>query len=110
MALAVFVWPLLDAHRILVADKDRRLEDSATRFESALDDLHQRLDEGRLEGMDDLHKAIASLEMEREALDGIPTWPWPPETMRLLITALAMPLALWIVQYVLQRLLAASAG
>ena len=29
-------------------------------------------------------------------------WPWRPDTVRLLITALALPLGLWLIQYVLQ--------
>ena len=40
--------------------------------------------------------------------DGAPrvrpvTWPWPPETVRLLITALALPLGLWLIQFLVQR-------
>ena len=58
---------------------------------------------GELEGMEDLNNAMANLEIELKALSGIPTWPWRPETVRLLVTALALPLGLWIVQYALQR-------
>ena len=81
------------------------LDQAALRFGALLDDLHQRVDGGRLEGMDDLNKAIASLEIEQSALDRVPTWPWRPETMRLLITALALPLLVWVAQYVLQSVL-----
>jgi hypothetical protein len=38
-------------------------------------------------------------------LERIPTWPWRPETLRLLITALVLPLGLWLAQFILQRLL-----
>jgi hypothetical protein len=52
--------------------------------------------------MMDLNMTIAGLEMEQNALNRIPTWPWEPETVRLLVTALLLPLGLWIVQVVLQ--------
>jgi hypothetical protein len=38
-------------------------------------------------------------------LNAISTWPWQPETLRFLVTALLLPLLLWILQYVLQLVL-----
>jgi hypothetical protein len=105
LALVVFAWPLLGAHRLLVREKERMLDEASLRFEAAIVELHRRLDEGQLEDMDNLNKAIASLEIERNIWNRIPTWPWEPETLRLLITALALPLGLWIIQYLLQQAL-----
>ena len=79
------------------------LDEVAFRFEATVGELHRRVDEGNLQGMDDLNKTMASLEIEQNLLKEIPTWPWQPETVRLLITALALPLGLWIAQYLLQR-------
>ena len=103
LALATFLWPLLGVHRLLEEAKGQLLDECSLRIESAITVLHQRVDGERLEGMDDLNKTIASLEIEQNLLDRIPTWPWRPETVRLLITALALPLGLWFIQYVLQR-------
>jgi len=105
LALVTFVWPLLGVHRLLVEEKERLLGEGSLRLEASIVELQQRMDSGKLEGMDDLYKAIAGLEIQQNALDRIPTWPWEPETVRLLITALALPLGLWIAQFVLQRLL-----
>ena len=105
LALAAFVWPLLGIHRLLVEEKERLLAEISLRSETAMVELLRRIDEGKLEGMGDLSEAIASLETEQNALKRIPTWPWQPETVRSLITALLLPLALWTVQYILQRLL-----
>ena len=105
LALAAFAWPLLGVHRLLVEEKERLLGEISLRSETAMVELLQRIDEGKLEGMGDLSEAIVSLETEQNALKGIPTWPWQPETVRWLVTALVLPLALWIAQYVLQRLL-----
>jgi hypothetical protein len=56
--------------------------------------------------MDDMNKALASLETERNLLTRIPTWAWQPEALRGLVVALVLPLVLWLVQALLQRLLA----
>jgi hypothetical protein len=107
LAIATFVWPLLGIHRLLAQEKGRLLDGCSLRLEAITAELHRRVDSERLEGMDDLNKTMASLQIELNLLEGIPTWPWQPETVRLLITALALPLGLWLAQYVLQRLMGA---
>jgi hypothetical protein len=105
LAVAAFVWPLLGIHRLLVEEKGRLLDQVALRLEAVMTESHKRMDEGDLEGIGDLNTALSGLDMQRNALKAIPTWPWQPETVRLLITALALPLGLWIAQYFLQRAL-----
>jgi len=105
LAFAAFIWPLLGIHRLLEEGKGRLLDECSIRVETAIAELHRRVDSGGLEGMDDLNNTISSLEIEQNLLERIPTWPWRPETVRLLITALALPLGLWFIQYVLQRLM-----
>jgi hypothetical protein len=105
LAVVTFVWPQLGIHRLQIEEKERLLDEANQRFEAAIVDLHQRVDSGKLEGMVDMHRAMAGLEIERSALEKIPTWPWEPEVVRLLITALALPLGLWLIQFILQRVL-----
>lgn len=105
LALVAFVWPLLGIHRLLDAEKERLLEQCSQRLEASIAELHRRLDAGEIEGMSEFNMAMASLELEHSALNRIPTWPWQPETLSLLITALALPLGLWLLQYVLQLFL-----
>lgn len=63
------------------------------------------MDHDRFEGMDDLNRALASLVIEREALAKISTWPWRPETLRGLLTLVALPILLWFVTALLGRFL-----
>jgi hypothetical protein len=104
-AVMTFAWPLLGVHRLLGEEKDRRLGETALRIEATISALHRRVDNDSLEGMQDMHETIASLEIEQKLLEKIPTWPWQPETVQLLITALALPLGLWLLQYILQLLI-----
>jgi hypothetical protein len=106
LAVVTFIWPQLGIHRLQTAEKARRLDEVSLRLEAAFVELHQRMDSEKVGEIDDLIKVITILETERNTLKGIPTWPWEPETVRLLITALALPLGLWILQFALQRVLA----
>jgi hypothetical protein len=103
LALLVFILPQIGIHRLLVREKEHLQNEYAIRFESGIKQLHKMIDEENFEGISDLNTAMGLLQTERDALDKIPTWPWDPEVVRLLITALALPLGLWIIQLVLQR-------
>jgi hypothetical protein len=104
-AVATFLLPLLGIHRQLAREKERMLQEMGHRMEAAVAELHRRVDDNDLARMDDLNKTLASLEIERAALERVPTWPWQLETLRSLVAALLLPLALWLVQVFLQRLL-----
>jgi hypothetical protein len=103
IAALAFAWPLWGIHRRLVDEKKRLLQESSSRFEAAVSQLHRRVDRGRLNAMDDLNKALASLEIEQAALHRVPTWPWEPGTIRGLVAALLVPIVIWLTQIVLQR-------
>jgi hypothetical protein len=105
IAGATFALPLLGAHHRLVTEKDRRLVDASLRFEATAARLHSQLDSGRLLQLDPLNKALASLEIEQNALRRIPTWPWQPGAVRGLVAALLLPVAVWAIQLLLGRVL-----
>jgi hypothetical protein len=105
LALIVFLFPLWGAHRKLAAEKSLALAGNGSRLKSTTVELHRRVDEGKLVGMDDLNKTLASLDLERAHLSRVPTWPWQPETLRGLVAALILPVVIWLIQYVLGRAL-----
>ena len=105
LAVVAFVGPLGGAHRLLAAEKARLLDDNARRMEAGFHELQRRMDSLKLAGADDLHRTLSSLEIERAALQRIPTWPWEPGTIRGLAAALILPLVLWLIQFALQRVL-----
>jgi hypothetical protein len=106
IAAATFAWPLWGAHSRLVQEKEARLADASSRFEAATRELHRRLDSGRLTHMDDLNKAVATLEIEQNTLRKIPTWPWQPGALRAVVAALLLPIAIWAIETVLARFFA----
>ena len=104
-ALVTFLWPQLGIHRLQVGEKERLLYEANLRFEATIADLHARLDSGELEAMANLNTALANIGIERATIGKVRTWPWEPDTLRLLITALALPMGLWLLQFVMQKML-----
>lgn len=106
IAIVTFIWPQLGIHGLQIAEKDRLLDEANQRFETTIHELHRRVDDKQLDKIAELNTTVTTLEKEMNILRKIPTWPWQPETVRWLITALVLPLGLWVIQFVLQRVLA----
>ena len=103
LALAVFILPLRHAHQRLVSGKQRLQADAAQRMEKALHHLHEAVDEQNIGALDGLNKIVAAITNERDILAKIPTWPWPPGTLRAVTTVLLVPIALFLIQAILRR-------
>ena len=56
------------------------------------------LDLGRA---DALNKTLSSVLQQRDVLARLPTWPWSTTTLRAFVSAILLPLALFVVQRVL---------
>jgi hypothetical protein len=105
IAIIVFVWPLWGVHRIIDQEKRRTVHEIDQRFQSVLSKFSQHIDNGDYDAADKLNGAINSLEIQHKRFTAIPTWPWKSETARLVLTAVALPLMLMILQYfILQAL------
>ncbi len=104
--IIAFLWPLLGIHWRLVQEKQRLLREYSKRLEAMFAELISRVDAGELDRIDELHVTMTSLETGQNMLTRIPTWPWRPETLRWLVSALLLPLVVFSLQFVLQRFLA----
>jgi hypothetical protein len=76
------------------------------RLDAALRDLARRNDAGDLSSADAVHNNLNSLLSERVLISRAPTWPWSPDALRGFSTALLLPIFLWLVFRVLERVLA----
>ncbi|MGH2538709.1 MAG: hypothetical protein ACRDHL_15070 [Candidatus Promineifilaceae bacterium] len=104
LGTACIVLPLSGMHRRLSAEKERLLAEANQHLEEMIADLRQPVRSRSLEKMDDVNKAMASLILEREVLDKISTWPWEPGTLRGFISALGLPIVLYLIAAVLGHL------
>jgi hypothetical protein len=103
VASAAFVVPLDGMHRRIVAEKERLQLEVNRRLKVALAQLHQSVDERDLSQADPLNKTIDSLQVEREAIAKMSTWPWQPGTLRAFVSVLLVPIVLWLIFRVLDR-------
>jgi hypothetical protein len=99
LAVAVFIWPLLGAHRLLATEKERTLHEINLRFDAVFLEFNQRLHDEDYAATERLSRTISSLDIQHKRISAIPTWPWSSETARLALTAIALPLMLMILQY-----------
>lgn len=104
VALVTFVWPLLGAHTLLQEEKERRKGEIARRVEAITDDLHRRADAGDYSDMASINDALDALTKEQGMVSKASTWPWDPEVLRAVVTALLLPVVIWLITRVLERL------
>jgi hypothetical protein len=105
LALAAFVLPLLFVNRRLVHEKRRLLAEHNLRVEANLERLHRCLDEKKMDEMAQLNNAMQGLNVERNILTGIPTWPWRTNTLTSFLSALGLPIIIFLIQLVIKKLL-----
>ncbi|MFQ5811658.1 MAG: hypothetical protein ACE5I2_00460 [Anaerolineae bacterium] len=103
LAVVTFVLPLLGMHRRMVEEKARLEAEANHRLEAAIAELHRRVDDAEFNDMTELYRAIAGLEIERDVLARISTWPWQPGTLRIMISPVLLPVAVWLIQRLLER-------
>ena len=101
-AIALFIWPLLGIHHLLIIEKEKLLVSSAKRIESAIAEFDRRIDAGELQAMDKMKDTMDALVTKQAFIDKIPTWPWSTETSRLIASAVTLPFILYAVQRLLE--------
>jgi hypothetical protein len=102
-AVLVFVLPLLGIHRRLELAKAQAAEANNDLIESGFARMHALVRLGKHSQVPNLRTSNSALLEYRHELGKISTWPWDTATLRTFITALAVPMTIWVVQQVLLR-------
>jgi hypothetical protein len=105
VAVAAFVLPLRGMHRRLVEEKAQLETRIADGLEVAHGELQERLRERDFENVDGLEKVISSLLNLRAVARKLSTWPWQTETLRGFLSALFIPILVWMITTALERLI-----
>ena len=71
------------------------------RLKAVLAAIHDDVDALDFRRADGLQKILSSVIQEREILAKLPTWPWSAGTLRGFVTAILLPLALFVGQRLL---------
>jgi hypothetical protein len=104
MIIGTFIWPLLGAHSLLEKEKQRLADDVAGRIETTIATLHHLADSGKLDDYGPLKGVLDGLLTEQGVIQKLRTWPWRTETVSSLGLAFLLPIIIWVVQRVLERI------
>jgi hypothetical protein len=101
LSTLVFVLPLYGVHTLMVKAKEKELHDIDLRFESVFSKFNKGLAEDDDAAVERHSGKIASLEIQRRRVEAIPTWPWRPETGRIALTMIAIPLIMTVIRFII---------
>jgi hypothetical protein len=102
-AVASFVLPLTGLHNRIAAEKERLQTDADARLTSLLGALHEDAAKLDLSRADGLNKLLGSAFQEREVLAKLPTWPWQAATLRGFVSALILPVLVYVLARAAER-------
>ena len=106
LGAACFILPLWGIHDRLVGEKEALLAGVEDRMGKLADELYRRIDAGEFDGTKVINEAIAAAGAVQDRIARLPTWPWPPQVFRGFLTALLLP----VVVYLISRLIAGQIG
>lgn len=104
IAAIAFVGPLIGVHGRLVAQKEQRRGELETRLKGLLDELNRDVDARDVAQVDGLGRTLAVMLVQRDVLARLPTWPWSMATLRNFVSAILLPLALFLAQRALDQI------
>lgn len=105
LAVGAFVLPLRGMHSQLVEEKARLLADTADRLELVRGRIHAAVDSDDLDRTVQLGTALSTLLAERDLILRLSTWPWTTTVFRGFASAVGLPILVWLVIRVLERLI-----
>jgi hypothetical protein len=103
ITLAAFTLPLWVVHQHLVQEKNRLMAEHGQRIKLTLDRLHNCVDENKLDDVVQLNSVMESLNREGNILAKIRTWPWSIETLTGFLSAIVLPIILFLIQIAIQK-------
>jgi hypothetical protein len=106
LILLMFYLPLSGVHRRLVSEKDRLLQEANSRITTILDRIHSAaFEQQSYEDVGGMRAVFSTLREEKEAVQGLSTWPWRPGTLTGLLSALFLPIILALLRDLVLRFL-----
>jgi hypothetical protein len=105
LAVVSFVGPLVGLHARIVEEKDRQLAAANATLEAVIAEVDRRVAAGAYDGMSVANDALAAARSGLSAVSSISTWPWRPETFRGFVSALVIPVVVWMITALLANVI-----
>ena len=97
LGVACFAVPLWSIHGRLAAEKAVLVHGVSQRAKVLQEALYRRVDEGNVSGIKDLTDAASGIQAASDRIARLPTWPWPPQVLRGFISALLLPVVVFLI-------------
>jgi hypothetical protein len=97
VAGACFFLPLWGIHERLVREKDALLRDVELRMGRLSEEMYRRIDAGQFETTKVVSDALAGVADLRKRVIDVPTWPWRPQVLSGFLSALLLPVAVYLI-------------
>ena len=97
LGVACFIVPLWSIHGRLAREKAILVRGVSQRAKALQEDLYRRVDAGTVAGIKDLTDAAAGIQAAGDRIAKLPTWPWPPQVLRGFISALVLPVVIFLI-------------
>lgn len=104
LAFAVFTIPLLGMRNRMKQERAQLLNETNAAIKSTIGRIHGQVNSNEHDEIAGLNTTLNALVVERDLIGGISTWPWEPSTFRGFASSLLLPLLLWLVTRLLERL------
>jgi hypothetical protein len=105
VAMAVFVLPLMGLHERLAAEKTHLQADCDMRVRTLFEELNEHVDRRDVAAADGTSKLLSSILAQRDVLGRLSTWPWSTGALRALVSAILLPIGLFVAQRLLGQFL-----
>jgi hypothetical protein len=105
LAVFVFTLPLLGMRKRLKIEKAQLIGEVNERIKVTIGRIHDQVDSNQHEKVGELRTAMSALIEERNLIATISTWPWDPSTLRGFASTLLLPIFLWLITSLLERLI-----
>lgn len=105
IAIGCFVLPLMGMHRRLVAEKVKLEADAGDLLRRTIDELDRRIRADDDSGASAMTRVLEGIVIRRDVIGRIPTWPWRAGTLRAFVSAVVLPLAMWLLFRTLGKVL-----
>ncbi len=103
VAIAAFVLPLREMHNRIKRERARLLVEVNRRIEILVGRVHRAVDADEFQDMENWNRALSTLIIEREVISNFTTWPWERGTVTGFISALVLPIVLWVITRLLEQ-------
>jgi len=103
VTITVFVAPVIGLRDFLEKEKEKKLNETSDLLQDTTENLHNKVKNKDYENIGEMETAISALVRERERLEKISTWPWDTGTLRSFASSLLLPIFLWLVTRLLER-------